>query len=237
MPGRELELVAGHARAGDLADDRGIDTEVGQRLQVRVSATLRVVALAGRLRRRRLQQRAVGQDVVPLRGAGGSNSFCCSLVSSARPSSSGTAARAPPRRRRGSRGRRPRAARAAARQRLVFLDHRASRGARPAAPGGGRGRGGRRRASGAGSRRPRRRLRSRSPATSAVTPTMSEPVVPMRFATSVQQAADAPPESSQRMISTPSDRRARAPAERVHLDERAPTSISEPTTISAIGTT
>ena len=33
--GRELELVAGHARADDLADERRVDPEVGQRLQKR----------------------------------------------------------------------------------------------------------------------------------------------------------------------------------------------------------
>ena len=35
-PGRELELVAGHARAADLADDRRVDAEVRERLDERL---------------------------------------------------------------------------------------------------------------------------------------------------------------------------------------------------------
>ena len=46
VPGRELELVAGDARADDLADDRRLDAEVGERLDERVGD------LAARLGRR-----------------------------------------------------------------------------------------------------------------------------------------------------------------------------------------
>ena len=68
-PGRELELVAGDARAGDLADDACIHTEVGQSAGQGLR-DLAVVALAGGPGRSALEERRLGQDVVRLRGCG-----------------------------------------------------------------------------------------------------------------------------------------------------------------------
>ena len=64
---RELQLVARHARAGDLADDRRLDAEVRERGHERLGR-----ALVGALRavaggRRDLEHGAVGQHVLPLR--------------------------------------------------------------------------------------------------------------------------------------------------------------------------
>ena len=64
-PGRELELVARDAGAGDLAHDRCRDTEVRERLDERVSGALVSAADALRDRRRRVQHGAIGQHVRP----------------------------------------------------------------------------------------------------------------------------------------------------------------------------
>ena len=64
-PGRELELVAHDARAGDLADDRRVDAEVRERLHELVGDRARSRRRCRPDdRRRRLQQRAVGQAVL-----------------------------------------------------------------------------------------------------------------------------------------------------------------------------
>ena len=63
-PGRELELVADDARAGDLADDRGVDAEVRERLDELLGGAGARDAVVALDRRRRLQQRAVRQTVL-----------------------------------------------------------------------------------------------------------------------------------------------------------------------------
>ena len=69
-PGRELELVAGHARAGDLADDRRLDAEVRERGHERVGRPLVGPLRAGRRGRRVFEDGAVGQHVLALGARG-----------------------------------------------------------------------------------------------------------------------------------------------------------------------
>ena len=70
VPGRELELVAGHARADDLADDRRLDPEVAQRLDERLGRALGRLAGLALVRARAPEDARVGQAVVGVLGSG-----------------------------------------------------------------------------------------------------------------------------------------------------------------------
>ena len=122
---RELELVARDARAGDGADQAGLDAEVLQRLG-QGGATRSRAGVAGLRRARAWQHRRVGQPVVVATGAGAPRSACVAVRSSGGSSALGLGLRLRGRARPRAAGRRDGGGRARARRRA------AARG--PAAP-------------------------------------------------------------------------------------------------------
>src|SRR6476659_9266963 len=62
LPGSELELVAGHARAGDHADHPRLDAEVGERLD-QLAGDLLVILAGTSAGRAALEDRGLGQPV------------------------------------------------------------------------------------------------------------------------------------------------------------------------------
>ena len=63
-PGRELELVARHARPDDLADQGRVDAEVAEGLEQRLGGALRRLAGLALVRARAAQDAGVGEPVV-----------------------------------------------------------------------------------------------------------------------------------------------------------------------------
>ena len=116
VPGRELELVAGDARARDLADDRRLDAEVREALQQRLGDARGSPRRSGRCRASSgCRSAAVRQPVLGRGACVGLEERCLRVVGRVvvgRLNEQRTSERAAWRRGRGSRGRRRRAARA-----------------------------------------------------------------------------------------------------------------------------